>query len=237
MTKRRLNTDRHKNALAEILLDIIKHLNGKVAFKGGTAAMMFFNLPRMSLDLDFDILEELSEEEVDILKIILKKHGEIREFRDKRFTLFFLLDYETNCPNIKIEFNKRLWKNNNYRTVWLLGVEIKIADKKTMFSNKLVALSERRTLATRDLFDVHYFLKLGYRLNEKLIAERTNKTLNEFLEYIKIFIPKNYNSKNILQGLGEILDESQKNWAKNKLISETIKELGDLQKNIRQIKY
>lgn len=230
MTKESFELDRHKRILTEILIDIIKHLNGKVIFKGGTAAMMFYNLSRMSLDLDFDLLEELSEEETDILKVILKKRGEIKEFRDKRFTLFFLLDYEANYPNIKVEFNKRLWKNNSYETVWFLGVEIKIADKKTMFSNKLVALSERKSLAARDLFDVHYFLKLGYPLNEKLIKERTDKTLSEYLIYLKKFIIKNYSSKNVLQGLGEILDESQKSWAKDHLISETVEELENLMK-------
>ena len=234
MTKRNFDANRHKNVLTEILLDIVKHLNGKAVFKGGTAAMMFYNLSRLSLDLDFDLLEELNAEEIDILKIILKKHGEIKDFRDKRFTLFFLLDYEANYPNIKIEFNKRIWKNNSHKIVWLLGVEIKIADKKTMFSNKLVALSERRILAARDLFDVHYFLKLGYPLNEDLIKERTGKTLNEFLEYIKKFISKNYSSKNVLQGLGEILDKSQKAWAKDRLIPETIKDLESLRKRIKK---
>ena len=228
MTKKSFELDRHKRVLAEILIDIIKYLNGKVIFKGGTAAMMFYNLSRMSLDLDFDLLEELSEEEIDTLKIILKKRGEVKEFRDKRFTLFFLLDYESNYPNIKVEFNKRLWKNNSYETVWFLGVEIKIADKKTMFSNKLVALSERRSLAARDLFDVHYFLKLGYPLSEELIKERTDKTLDEYLIYLKKFIIKNYSSKNVLQGLGEILDESQKSWAKDHLISETVEGLENL---------
>ena len=228
MTQKSFELDRHKRVLTETLIDIIKHLNGKVIFKGGTAAMMFYNLSRMSLDLDFDLLEELSEEEIDNLKIILKKHGEIKDFRDKRFTLFFLLDYEANHPNIKVEFNKRIWKNNGYKTAWLLGVNIKIADKKTMFSNKLVALCERRTLAARDLFDVHYFLKLGYPLSEELIKERTGKTLEEYLKYLNKFIIKNYSSKNILQGLGEILDESQKSWAKDHLISETVEELENL---------
>ncbi|MBU4375430.1 nucleotidyl transferase AbiEii/AbiGii toxin family protein [Patescibacteria group bacterium] len=238
MTKSKFDTDRHKSVLIEILMDIVKHLNGKAAFKGGTAAMMFYNLPRMSLDLDFDLLEKLSEEEIDILRIILRKHGAVKEFRDKRFTLFFLLDYEANYPNIKVEFNKRVWKNNGYQTVWLLGVEIKIADKKTMLSNKLVALSERRISTSRDLFDVHYFLKLGYPLNEKLIQERTGKTLDEFLDYTKYFIAKNYSSKNILQGLGEILNESKKTWAKDHLISETVKELDKLriQKHNSKIK-
>ena len=235
MTKKSFNVGRHKSILIEILVDIVKHLNGKVAFKGGTAAMMFYNLPRMSLDLDFDILEKLSEEEYDILRIILRRRGTVKESRDKRFTLFFLLDYEVNYPNIKIEFNKRIWDNNNYRNVWLLGVEIKIADKKTMFSNKLVALSERKALASRDLFDVHYFLNIRCPLNEKLIQERTGKTLYEFLDYIKDFIAKNYSSKNVLHGLGEILDEKQKTWAKDRLISETVKELDNLQKRTKKL--
>lgn len=228
MTQKGFELDRHKRILAEILINIAKRLNGNVVFKGGTAAMMFYNLPRMSLGLDFDLLMELSEKEIDDLKIIIKKRGEIKEFKNKRFTLFFLLDYEMNYPNIKLEFNKRIWKNNSYEAVRLFGVEIKIADKKTMFSNKLVALSERKSLAARDLFDVNYFLKLGYPLNEKLIKERTGKTLDEYLEYAKKFIIKNYSSKNVLQGLGEILDESQKNWAKDHLISETVEELDKL---------
>jgi len=230
MTQKSFNTGRHKRVLTEILIDIIKRLDGKIAFKGGTAAMLFYNLPRLSLDLDFDLLEELSEEEIDLLKVILRKHGEVKEVRDKRFTLFFLLDYEVDYPNIKVEFNKRLWKNNRYETIWLLGVEMKIADKKTMLSNKLVALSERRTLVGRDLFNVHYFLKLGYPLNEKLIKERTGKTLNKYLNYLKKFISKNYTSKNVLQGLGEILDEKQKGWAKDHLISAAVEELDDLMK-------
>jgi len=234
MTKKSFSASKHKRILTELLIEIAKHLNGKVAFKGGTAAMMFYNLPRMSLDLDFDLLEKLSEEEIDVLKIILRKRGMVKEFRDKRFTLFFLLDYEINFPNIKLEFNKRIWENNSYRTVWLLGVEIKIADEKTMFSNKLVALNQRRILASRDLFDVHYFLKLGYPLNEKLILERTGETLAEYLDRTKHFIIKSYNSKNILQRLGEILDEKQKIWAKERLLSETVAELDNLREKIKK---
>lgn len=234
MTSKGFETDKHKQVLTEILIEIVKYLNGKVAFKGGTAAMLFYNLSRMSLDLDFDILEELSEEEIDNLKIIIKKHGKIKEFRDKKFTLFFLLDYEKNYPNIKLEFNRRIWKNNSYETVWLMGVGIKIADKKTMFSNKLVALSERKTIVARDLFDIHYFLKLNYPFNEELIKERTGKTMGEYLYYLKKFIVKNYSKKNVLQGLGEILDEPQKSWAKDHLISETIKGLDDLRVKIKK---
>ena len=75
---------------------------------------------------------------------------------------------------------------------------------------------------------MHYFLQSGYPINEKLIQERTDKTLPEYLNFIKKFITKNYTSKNILQGLGEILDEKQKSWAKEHLITETIRELNKL---------
>lgn len=73
MTQKAFSVDTHKRVLTELLVDIIKYLGPKVAFKGGTAAMMFYNLPRMSLDLDFDLFQELTEEEIDNLKIIIKK--------------------------------------------------------------------------------------------------------------------------------------------------------------------
>ena len=111
--------------------------------------------------------------------------------RDKRFILFYLLDYEKNYPNVKIEFNKRIWKNNTYESAWLLGVEIKIANKATMFTNKLVAITE----------------------------------------FLKKFIIKKFNSKNILESMGEVLNEKQKDWAKSHLISDTIEELDKFIKN------
>ena len=233
MTKKQFNTDKHKQVLTQVLLDIIKSLGSKLAFKGGTAAMLFYDLPRMSLDLGFDLLENLNDENIDSLKEILGKYGIVKEYRDKKYTIFFLLDYEKYFPNIKIEINKRVWKNNVYDLVRFLGIEIKIADKTSSFSNKLVALSERRTIAARDLFDVHYFFKLGYSINENLIKERTNKSLNEYLSYLKKFIKKHYTIKNVLSGLGEVLDEDQKKWAKNHLLDETIKEIEKLIK-IRQ---
>ncbi len=80
------------------------------------------------------------------------------------------------------------------------------------------------------MLNFYYFLKLNCPINEELIKERTGKSLKDFIIYIKRFIIKNYNKKNILQGMGEILNESQKTWAKDHLISETIKELENYKK-------
>jgi len=138
------------------------------------------------------------------------------------------LDYQKNSPNIKIELNKRIWKNNEYNSIWFLGVEMKIVDKATMLTNKMVALSNRKQPVARDIFDVYYFLKVGFPINEKLIKERTGKNLKDYLNFLLSFIEKNYTPKNVLQGLGEVLDQKQKDWVKKELVSETIKELEKL---------
>ena len=225
MTKNRVNIDKHKRILTELLLDILKSLNGKIAFKGGTAAMLFYGLPRLSLDLDFDILEDLNSKDIDQIKIIIQKYGRIKDFYDKRYTVFFMLDYEQNTPNIKIEFNKRKWENNNYEICRLLGVELKIVDIPTMVTHKVIAITERKLPVARDLFDIYYFLKKGYIIDPKLLKERIDKSPEEYFSFLIKFIKKNYNSKNVLQGVGELVDEKQKDWLRKNLVSESIKEI------------
>lgn len=215
----------HKRILTTLLIEIFKKLNEKIALKGGTCGSLFYNLNRFSFDLDFDILKELTKEDIEKIKEVLSKNGRIRDFYQKQFTIFFLLDYGKYYPKIKIEFNKRIWQQNKYKTVWFLGQRMKIVDEATFLTNKLVALSDRKIAVPRDLFDVYYFLSLNFPINENLIKERTKKTKKEYLQFLIKFIQKKYNPKNILQGLGETLDEKQKTWAKNNLIPETIKEI------------
>jgi len=223
MTKQGFNTQLHRQTLIKLLVDIFKELKGKIGFKGGTCAFLFYNLPRVSLDLDFDILEPLTKEDVDSVRVVLEKYGTMKQFQDKRFTTFFLFDYQTHTPNIKIELNKRILQNNKYKTILFSGVEMKIVDKATLFTNKLVALSNRKGIVARDLFDVYYFLQLGLPLNEKLIKEQLGKSQKDYLKFLIGFIEKNFNDKNILHGLGEVLDNKQKQWAKENIIKETIK--------------
>ncbi|KPJ56659.1 hypothetical protein AMJ49_04315 [Parcubacteria bacterium DG_74_2] len=215
----------HKRFLVNLLIEICKALGDKVAFKGGTSALLFYNLNRFSFDLDFDILKPFTKEDIDKIKEILSKNGNIKDYYNKRFTVFFLFDYQKNYPNIKLEFNKRLLKNSSYKTVWFMGVKIKIADETTSLTNKLIALANRRQSVSRDLFDLYYFLNLGFPINEKLIKEKTGKSKKQYLNYLIKFIKKIYTSRNVLQGLGESLEREQKEWVKEKLILDTIKQL------------
>jgi len=225
MTKRGFGREAHRQILIKILIDIFKEFDGKIGFKGGTCASLFYDLPRISLDLDFDLLTPLEKRDFEVIRAILAERGRILDFREKRFTFFFLLNYESGAPNIKIELNRRVWKNNTYTPVWFLGVEMRIADEATILTNKLVALTDRKAPVARDLFDANYFLKLGYALNENLILERTAQTAKEYLVSLIPFIKKTFTERNILHGLGEVLEEKQKNWVRKELLRDTIQEI------------
>lgn len=212
----------HKRHLTTLLLEICKALDGKIAFKGGTCAMLFYNLNRFSFDLDFDILETLHKEDIDSVKEILSKHGIIKDFFDKRHTIFFLFNYKRDYPNIKIEFNKRVWKHNSYKTIWFMGVRMEIVDEATLLTNKLIAITDRKSPVPRDLFDAYYFLNLAFPISQDLIKERTGKEKQAYLKFLISFIGKHYTARNILQGLGEILGKDQKQWVKEELVRETI---------------
>ena len=81
----------HNKILLQILKEIFTDTSiaAVLGFKGGTAAYLFYNLDRFSVDLDFDLLEESKEDYVfeRVIKIV-KKYGIIKESYKKRFNLF-----------------------------------------------------------------------------------------------------------------------------------------------------
>ncbi len=216
----------HKRYLSLLLTELTKAFPEKIAFKGGSCAYFFYNLPRFSFDLDFDMLREFSAGDVDMFREIISRHGRARELRDKQNTLFCLFDYGKGYPNIKIELNRRVWQYNVYKPVWFLGVPIAIADEATVLTNKLVALTDRKNAVARDLYDCWYFLKTGFPIKDALVVERTGKDLAAYLKTAMVFVRKTYTARNVLHGLGDALDEKQKAWAKVHLVSETIQEMG-----------
>ena len=65
-------------------------------------------------------------------------------------------------------------------------------------------------------------------MNEELIKERTGKNAEEYLGSLTRFIEKNFTEKNIPYGLGEVLEEKQKEWVRKELIKETMEEIGKI---------
>ncbi|MDA2935980.1 nucleotidyl transferase AbiEii/AbiGii toxin family protein [Patescibacteria group bacterium AH-259-L05] len=213
-----LNIPKHKNILFKILKDIYYDttISPFLGFKGGTAAYIFYGLPRFSIDLDFDLLDETKEEYVFLrVKQIVKKYGQIKDARKKRFNLFFLLSYEEKAQNIKIEINRRPF-GSQYELKTHLGVSILVMKKEYMSANKLVAMYERLGRSNRDIYDIWFFLEKNWPINKELVQGRVNKPFKSFLKEC-IDVLKKFDDRDILAGMGELLDAKQKIWAKKHL--------------------
>ena len=90
-----------------------------------------------------------------------------------------------------------------------------------MFANKLMAMYERIGKKSRDVFDVYFFFKKNWGINKTLVEERTGLSFKEVLKKCIDLLEK-MDNKYILDGLGELLTDSQKDWARVKLRTETI---------------
>lgn len=218
-----LNISIHKTILYQILKDIYsnKNISPFLGFKGGTAALIFYELDRFSVDLDFDLLDHDKEDIVfKEIETILKKYGTIKEAYKKKYTLFFLISYEKEAHNIKVEINRR-GTISKYEVKDYAGLSMLVMTKNDMFSNKLLAMYERMGRANRDIYDVWFFLKNRFEVNQEIIKERTSLDFKDFIEKCIIKLER-LDNRNILNGIGELLNNKQKVWVKNYLIKETI---------------
>lgn len=213
-----LEISKHKNILLKILKDIYSDIEIApiLGFKGGTMAYLFYGLSRFSLDLDFDLLDERKKELVfeKIFKIA-KDYGKIKEKTIKRFSIFILLSYEEKAPNIKLQINLRDF-GFRHEIKSYLGISMKVMVLEDLVSHKLVAMFERLGKANRDLFDAWYFLRKDFPVNRKIVEKRTGLKFKEFLEKCLEKLEK-LSEKGILAGMGELLDEKTKTWAKKNL--------------------
>lgn len=122
------------------------------------------------------------------------------------------------AQNIKIEINLRDF-GSTYAVESYLGISMRVMEPADMFAHKLVAMTERTT--NRDVFDVHFFLKHGWPINETIIKTRTNTSLKTFLQKCIDDLDAR-TGDDMLNGMGELLDEKQKAWVRTHLREDTI---------------
>jgi len=224
-----LNQITHKTILIRILKDIYSHpeIGPVLGFKGGTAAYLFYDLDRFSVDLDFDLLASDKEDFVfDAIKRLLEKYGKVKTADKKRFSLIFILAYEDkelDAQNVKVEINKRNF-GSKYEIKSYLGIPIKVMVKEDMAANKLVAFYERIGKTNRDVYDSWFFLSNAWPINREIVEKRTAMTFRDFLcaciEMLKLM-----SNKNMLSGMGELISDKQKAWVKSKLKEELLFQL------------
>ncbi len=218
-----LDIARHRTILFQILKDIYSdsEISPYLGFKGGTAAVMFYGLKRFSVDLDFDLLDP---EKLDTIFSGVTRHVSnywtIKLSQKKRFNLFWLLSYEDQAHNIKVEVNRREF-GSSYEIKNYLGVPMKVMVKEDMFAHKLMAMYERVGKTSRDIYDVWFFLSERFPVNKRIAEERSGLPFSEFIERCVEKLTK-LGDRHILDGMGELLSQSQKDWTKAKLKEETI---------------
>jgi predicted nucleotidyltransferase component of viral defense system len=218
-----MNTTKHKSYLVRILKDIYEdvELGSILGFKGGTALMFFYQLPRFSVDLDFHLIKTEKQTLVfeKIRKIVLK-YGKIHDEAIKHYGLIIVLDYGTGERKLKLEISNRPF-NNHYEIKNLLGISMTVMTQADMFAHKVCALLDRTSFTNRDLFDCWFFMQQQTPINKQIVEERMQKPLADYLQDCIEDLEKR-SDRNLLQGLGELMDEKMKTFVKTKLRMETI---------------
>jgi predicted nucleotidyltransferase component of viral defense system len=220
-----LNKDRHRLIMVQILKDIYSDiaLASLLGFKGGTAAYFFYDLPRFSVDLDFDLLDATADMRGVVfqkVRSILLKYGVIKDEQDKNFTLFFAISYDFGEHQIKVEINTRLTKAS-YEMKSYLGIPMLVITQPSMLASKLVALTKRRKFASRDMYDVYYFLRNHWDIDRDVLDAFHVVSVADYLAECVEFI-NNVPDNAMLAGLGELVSEKEKVFIKEHLKTETI---------------
>ncbi len=218
-----VNVNKHKFLLLQILKDIYSdiELSGCLGFKGGTALMFFYDLPRFSVDLDFNLLDLTKEKAVyEKVRMILLKYGNIFDEAIKFNGPILVLDYGVGERKLKVEISNRPW-DNHYEIKNIMGFNMNVMVVPDMFAHKLCALLDRREVTNRDIFDLWFLMQKKTPLNQTIVETRTELPL---ATYIKKCIEKleGMSDRGMLNGLGELMDEEMKKFVRSKLRSETI---------------
>ncbi len=213
----------HRKIMFQILKDIYEEprLASVLGFKGGTALYFLYGLNRFSVDLDFDLLDKTKlEETFQLICNIAKRYGELRDHAVKHFGCMIVLSYKSGLRQLKIDVSQRQF-TNSYEIQNYLGISVNMMKMEDIFANKLIALTDRKHFAPRDVFDIYFLARGDFTINENAIKERTGLSLAEQLERA-IAVIESSNPALYLPALGELIEPKQHHWVREKLQQEAI---------------
>ena len=225
---------------------LLKHIYtwpriNSLGFKWGTALYFFYQLPRFSVDLDFDLVKE-DGWSVESFETYLMDYADMHEMKlsgngTSSSTYIRILHYGWS-KKLKIEISTSAYPNR-YERKDLLGTRIYVMDRRWMFAHKLCAFvsryQQRTILANRDLYDIDFFLSQHISPDAQIISIRSEKlagksmTVREWYQYLIAFIQTHEKqiAPHILDGLGELIDDlSTKQRLKETLLPGLLEKLG-----------
>jgi len=202
-----------------------------LAFKGGSCATMLGFLDRFSVDLDFDVLINADEAALreQFHRIFDKLDLDVMLEFDK--ALFFQLRYPSSpgkMSTMKVSASDIEVKANQYRVQYFPEIDRLINSQtiETMFGNKLVTVIDQfekhKTIAGRDIYDVHHFFIQGHDYERAVIRERTGLEPKAYFEKLIDFITKHMIQTVIDEDLNSLLPYKKFQQIRKILIPETI---------------
>lgn len=223
----------HKAMIYRLLISILdsKNLASKLYFKGGSCASMLGFLDRFSIDLDFDLKRGADKKKIRLELLSLFKDLNFTVKEQAKRELYFVLKYDAPKElrnTMKLSIIDKVIKANLYKPQFLEEIKRYAVCQtvETMFANKLVAVTDRykkyKTVAGRDLYDIHHFFIKGYGFNKKVIEERTGRSVAKYFTELKAFIEKKFTVKRITEDLSYLLPPDKFKSIRKTLISETL---------------
>jgi len=219
-----LSIPQHREALIEILQNIYRdnELSAQLVFKGGTCLMLFYDLDRFSTDLDFNLRKEGAKIDSSRVAKVASETVEILDEHKGRQTYSLSGRYDKGQRILKIDVSARRYPQKIIN-IDFYGVSVSTLAPEQMFAHKLCALSERQK--NRDLYDAHFMFKQKWDIDEEIVRARKNMSVVEYLRKLAKTIDTPEIRNDVLEQLGEVLDRSQKDWARAKLVDELLVQL------------
>ena len=223
----------HKAQLYRLLIRLLDdpEIASNIFFKGGTCSTMLGFLDRFSVDLDFDLKKRSNKNKLRkrLYKVFNDLNLKIKD-ESKNALQFFLLYQapEGQRNTIKLDILDNPFETIDYHPQYLKDIDrMAICQtKESIIANKLVAITDRykkrKTIAGRDVYDIHFFLSHGFNYKKEIIKERTNKSVLLYLQELKMFIRTKITQKIINQDLNFLLSYKQFNSIRKTLKIETL---------------
>lgn len=216
--------------LAAIADDI--DLSRKLCFKGGTCAAMLGYINRFSVDLDFDFLGD--KDDIPLVRKRIETRArkldlEIKDYSKTGIQYFFRYDAPREKRNtIKLDVSFPVPKQNVYASAYFSDIDrtMRCQTIETMFANKLVSVIDRyekyKSVAGRDLYDIHQFFLHGLPYRAEIIEERRGVSAPTFIKQLIKFIQKHFTETVISQDLNMLLPQKEFQKIRRILINETV---------------
>lgn len=215
-----------ENTIIEVVQAIAKSKAGShIAFKGGTALKLFYDLPRYSEDIDYDSLRNIFPQELmNILKAMTtKKRWEITDDAVKHNTVLMELRFAGPERNFRVKIEISTREKELKTTVLLLrGVPVQTLEPTLLMTEKLMTFIDRQ--AGRDIFDAWFILNNAYALDEEIILKTFGNEVNFYSEILNVI--GKLEPKKILRDTGKLLSLDHRKWIETSFLSDFKKLVG-----------